>query len=154
MYGLTAAGQDLGGVMLAMGTWGERWIELAPEHVDPGMVLHSWCAWYLERDLLPDHRVVVRFDFPDQPKKANQLWILFDGDDSEVCRTDPGFHEDLVVQAESKALSEWHLGRIDWAHAIRSQRIQVTGPSRLARALPTWNRRSGWARIERVPPTN
>ena len=133
--------------MLAMGSWGERWLELAPEHLDPGVVLNSWVSWYLAHDLLPDRRVVVRFDFPDRPRKANQLWIIFDGDRSEICRTNPGYDEDLVVTSESLALSEWHLGRVEWTDAVRAGRIQVAGPPRWARELPTWNRRSGWARI-------
>jgi Predicted transcriptional regulators len=147
-YGLTKAGMDLQGVMLALGTWGERWMELAPEHLDPGVVLDSWCRWYLARDLLPDRRVTVRFDFPELTKKAGQLWILFDGERTEVCRTSPGFEEDLVVTADSGVLAEWHLGRVEWAAALRAGRIAVDGPTTLARALPTWNHRSGWARID------
>lgn len=89
-YGLTKAGRDLHGVMLALGSWGERWMELAPQHLDPGVVLNSWVRWYLARDVLPERRVTVRFDFPDRPKKAEQLWIVFDGERTEVCRTNPG----------------------------------------------------------------
>ncbi|MPZ92629.1 MAG: transcriptional regulator [Actinobacteria bacterium] len=59
LYGLTEAGKDLHGVMAAMGKWGERWLELAPEHVDPGMVLHSWIKWYLIHELLPDEGVSI-----------------------------------------------------------------------------------------------
>ena len=149
-YGLTPAGRDLHGVMLAMGTWGERWLELAPQHLDPGVVLDSWCRWYLDTDRLPSHRVVVRFDFPELTRKAAQLWIIFDGERSEVCRTNPGYSEDLVVRAGSRALADWHLGRIEWLDAIRSGDLEVTGPPRLARALPTWNRRSGWAHLDIV----
>jgi hypothetical protein len=147
VYGLTRAGEDLGGVMLALGTWGERWIEIAPQHRDPGMVLHAWCAWYLATDLLPPERVVVRFEFPDLASRGGTLWIVFDGERSEVCRQDPGFPESLFVTAESQALVEWHLGRLEWGQAVRSGRIVVDGPPRLARALPTWSRRSGWARL-------
>jgi DNA-binding HxlR family transcriptional regulator len=151
VYALTEAGQDLGEVMVAMGRWGERWMRLAPEHLDPGVVLHSWITWYLAQERLPKRRVVVRFEFPDQPIKANRLWIIFDGEESEVCRTDPAFDEDLIVSAESRALAEWHLGRIEWAAATRSGRIQVSGAPQLARALPTWNHRSAWGRMERAP---
>ena len=150
-YALTGAGKDLGGVMLAMGSWGERWLELAPEHLDPGVVLNSWVSWYLARELLPAHRVVVRFDFPDRPRKADQFWIIFDGERSEICRTNPGFDEDLVVTSESLALSEWHLGRVEWTDAVQAGRIQLAGPPRWARELPTWNRRSGWARLDIRP---
>ena len=146
LYRPTEAGRDLAGVMAAMGTWGERWIELAPEHLDPGMVLHSWCHWYLERDRLPHHRVVAEFRFPDLPKKGGTLWLLFDGERSEVCQKHPGFEIDVYVEARSRALAEWHLGRIEWSDGLRDGTIVVTGPSGLAKALPTWNRRSAAAR--------
>ena len=148
IYTPTDAGRDLGQVMLALGTWGERWIELAPEHLDPGVVLESWVRLYLDYDRLPDRRVVVRFEFPDLPIKGNELWCIFNGTQSEVCRTHPGFTEDLVARIESRALSEWHLGHITWGEAIRDHRIQVTGPPTLARALPTWNKQSRWAQLD------
>lgn len=146
-YGLTEAGEDVRNVMLAMGSWGERWLELAPEHLDPGVVLNSWVSWYLAHDLLPDRRVVVRFDFPDRSRKAGQLWIIFQGDRTEVCRTHPGYDEDLIVTSDSLTLAEWHLGRVAWRDALRTGRIKIAGPTRLARELPRWNRRSGWARL-------
>ena len=146
-YGLTEAGQDLNAVMLALGTWGERWIEMTPRHTDPGVVLESWCRWYLAADKLPPRRVTARFDFPDQRRKIEQLWIVFDGDRTEVCRTHPGFDEDVVVTIDSRALAEWHLGRLAWGEGLRSGRIVVAGPRALARALPTWNRLSGWAHL-------
>lgn len=148
IYTPTEAGRDLGPVMLALGTWGERWIELAREHVDPGVVLESWVRFYLDHDRLPDRRVVVRFEFPDQPVKGNELWCIFNGTESEVCRTHPGFPEDLVARIESRALSEWHLGRITWADAVKDHRIEVSGPPALVRALPTWNKQSRWAQLD------
>ena len=150
LYQLSDSGRDLWDVIIAVGTWGQRWLELAPEHVDPGVVLWSWCNWYLEHDLLPDHRVVIRFQFPDQPKASRRLWLLLDGDQSEVCRTDPGLEDDLIVEAESMALAEWHLGLVEWDEAVRSRRIRVSGSRPLARLLPTWNRRSRWVDVEPV----
>jgi DNA-binding MarR family transcriptional regulator len=144
-YHLTEAGKDLAAVMQALGTWGERWMELAPEHLDPGVVLHSWVNWYLAMERLPERRVVVRFQFPGLPRKGAELWIIFDGERSEVCRKDPGFEVELFVQAEPAALAEWHLGRIEWTDALRAERIRVLGPASLARALPTWNHRSAAA---------
>jgi DNA-binding HxlR family transcriptional regulator len=148
-YRPTEAGRDLAGVMAALGTWGERWMELAPEHLDPGVVLHSWCSWYLDRARLPATRVVAQFAFPDQPRKGGLLWVIFDVDHAEVCQHHPGFEVDVYVQAESRALAEWHLGRLEWAEAIRTERIQVSGVRALTRALPTWNRRSEAARAGR-----
>ena len=147
-YALTKAGSDLNGVMLAMGTWGERWLELGPPHLDPGVVLDSWIRWYLARENLPDRRVVVRFDLPDRPRKADQLWIIFNGEQSEVCRTNPGYDEDLVVRASSNALRRVASRADRMGDALRSGDIDVAGPPRLARELPTWNHRSGWARLD------
>jgi len=152
VYDLTPAGDALRPVMFVLGSWGERWMELAPEHLDPGVVLDSWRRWYLAGDHLPPERVVVRFDFPERARKSNQLWMIFDGPRTEVCRTYPGYVEDVIVSADSGALAEWHLGRIEWDDAVRSGRITVTGAPRLARALPTWNRRSGWAHVDGIRP--
>lgn len=147
LYRPTKAGADLAPVLMAMGTWAERWFELDPADSDPGFLLHNWCRRYLAREELPDARVVVRFDFIDQPPRHRRLWMVFDGDRSEVCLTNPGYAEDLVVTAESTALAEWHLGRIEWNAALRAHRIRVSGRRDLARALPTWNQRSVWAAV-------
>jgi hypothetical protein len=139
-------------VMAALGTWGERWTELAPEHLDHGMVLGSWVTRFLARERLPERRVVVQFDFPGHPKKGSRAWIIVDGERSEVCQIYPGFEVDLFVEAEPRALIEWHLGRITWVDAVRADRIRVRGPSKLARALPTWNHLSPAAHIKDARP--
>jgi hypothetical protein len=72
------------------------------------------------------------------------MWVIFDQENSEVCRDYPGYEEDLIVTAESVALAEWHLGRLEWRQAVATGRVTVTGIPRLARALPNWNRRSVW----------
>ena len=143
-YQLTGPGEDLAGVVNAMGVWGERWLDVTPQHADPLYFLNSWVNVYLDRDALPDHRVVARFDFNDQPKRVTRVWAIFDKSHPEVCSDDPGFPEDLIVRGEAVALAEWHLGRIEWTQAISSGRITVDGIPRLRRALPTWNRRSRW----------
>jgi DNA-binding HxlR family transcriptional regulator len=147
LYHLTEAGRDLKELLYTLGTWGERWLDLAPEDADPYVVLWTWCEWYLERERLPDQRVVVQFEFPDQPLSSRWFWVVFDGERSEVCRKDPGFEVDLVVEAESIALAEWHLGRVAWKDILRAGRIRVDGSRRLGQMLPTWNRRSAFAGV-------
>ncbi len=146
-YHPSEAGRDLAAVMAALGTWGERWMELAPEHLDPGVTLHSWVRFYLEHDRLPKRRVVVQFDFRDIPRRGSRLWVIFDGDSSEVCQRHPAYEIDLFVEADARALVEWHLGRIEWVDALRQERIRVHGSPALAKALPTWNRRSPAAQV-------
>jgi DNA-binding HxlR family transcriptional regulator len=139
LYEPTAAGRDLAGVLEAIGGWAERWTELTTEHSDPEIVLWSWCQEFLRRDLLPDRRVVVRFDFSFGGRKARG-WLLIEAREGELCRVDPGFGDDLVVTiTDPLAFTYWHMGRVEWAAALRSGGIQVSGPRALSRALPTWN---------------
>ena len=145
VYTLTEPGEDLAMVINAMGVWGERWLEVTPQHADPLYFLNSWINTYLNHDALPEQHVVVRFDFTDQPPKASPMWVIFDRHHPEVCRRNPGYEEDLIVNAESVALAEWHLGRAEWARLVADGRVTVTGVPRLAKALPTWNQRSLWA---------
>lgn len=141
VYKLTEAGHDLHDVLWALHDWGEKWLELGDEHTNPALVLWAWCTAYLARERLPDERVVVRFEFADQPPAAWRLWILIEDHDAEVCKHHPGFDEDLVVRTDARTFALWHMKHIEWADALRSGRIQVTGPRSLAEALPTWNRR-------------
>jgi DNA-binding HxlR family transcriptional regulator len=139
LYEPTAAGQDLLPVLHALGGWAERWTQLTTRHADPEMVLWSWCQEFLRRDLLPDRRVVVRFDFLFGGRKTRG-WLLIEGREGELCRVDPGFGDDLVVTiTDPLTFTHWHMGRVDWAAALRSGGIQVSGPRDLRRALPTWN---------------
>ncbi len=147
IYQLSEAGRELGKVLLALGAWGERWLELGDEHTNPALVLWAWCTVYLERERLPRRRVVVRFDFADQPPDSRRLWLLVENGDAEVCKHHPGFEEDLIVETDSKTLVHWHLRRIEWADALRSGRIRVKGPPSLARGLPDWNRRHASANV-------
>lgn len=144
-YELTEAGAELSEVMEAMGRWGARWLQIQPSHTNPDVVLWSWTTNALAVDRLPDHRVVVRFVFDDQPVRRRRYWLLFDRPDAEVCLKPPGPEEDLVVEAESLSLARWHAGAIEWDHAIRAGGITVHGPADLARQLPTWNNRSSFA---------
>jgi DNA-binding HxlR family transcriptional regulator len=141
-YQLTEAGRDLWDVIMALRAWGERWLEIGDEHTNPSLVLWAWCTVYLDRDRLPPGRIVVRFEFVDQPPGNRRLWLLVDRGDAEVCRHDTGVDEDVIVETDAKTFVRWHLQQIEWADAVRSGHIRVTGSRWVAQALPTWNRRS------------
>jgi hypothetical protein len=101
----------------------------------------------LRRERLPERRVVVRFDFTGW-QRPERYWLLLERADTEICKEDPGFDEDLFVEAEAEAFVLWHLGRLTWAEATRNRRIQLHGPSSLVRAFPTWNGRSMFAHVK------
>ncbi len=154
-YELTQAGRQLWPVLQAIGDWGMRWLQLAPATTSPDVVLWAWATAYLERDRLPDRRVLVRFEFAGQPPPRQQLWLLIDDGRAEVCHKHPGFDDDLVVCVRNpRAFAAWHLGLVQWSDALRAGDIHVTGPRHLARALPTWNRRRqpAQASLQRAQP--
>jgi DNA-binding HxlR family transcriptional regulator len=139
LYEPTPAGRDLQGVLNALAGWVDRWMEMTFDHADPDVVLWSWCQSFVRRDLLPDRRVVVRFDFARGGRRV-RIWQLIEDREIELCRFDPRFGDDLVVRIEDPlTFARWHMGQVDWAAALRSGGIQVSGSRELSRALPTWN---------------
>jgi DNA-binding HxlR family transcriptional regulator len=150
-YELTPAGRDLYQVCGSLGEWGARWLEIAPEHLDPFVALWSMCN-ALRRDRLPDRRVVIRFDFTGRARHE-RYWLLIDHGDTEICKEYPGLDEDLYITADAEAFVKWHAGQASWAAAVRNRRIQLHGPSQLVRAFPTWNARSAFAHIQPVSRT-
>ena len=171
-YELTSAGHDLFTVCQSLGEWGARWLEIAPENLDPFVALWSMCH-ALRRDRLPDRRVVIRFDFLARRSAPRDLstearsakveggtgrphreryWLLIELGDTEICKTNPGLDEDLYITAEAEAFVKWHAGQLTWAQATREGRIQLDGLPSLVRAFPTWNARSMFAHIRPVSP--
>ena len=147
-YELTPAGRELFKVCGTLGEWGARWLEMAPQHLDPFVGLWSMCN-ALRRDRLPKRRLVVRFDFTGRPQKE-RYWLLIEHGDTEICKTRPGFDEDLFVTADAEAFVKWHAGQLSWIDATRSGRIQLHGLAWIVRAFPTWNARSAFAHIRPV----
>jgi DNA-binding HxlR family transcriptional regulator len=145
-YELTSAGQDLFKVCQSLGEWGARWLEFAPEHLDPFVALWSMCN-ALRRDQLPDRRIVIRFDFTAS-RPHERYWLLIERGETEICKQYPGLDEDLYVTADAEAFVKWHAGQLSWAQATREARIELDGPAWLVRAFPTWNARSMFAHIK------
>jgi hypothetical protein len=125
-----------------MAAWGERWVERQKEHSDPAFVLWAWVHVHLRRERLPRDRVVVMFEFPDQPPARRRFWMLVEDGNAELCHSDPGFDADLEVIARSEVFTRWHVGEIEWNAALRNGGIRVVGARSLVRALPTWNDRA------------
>lgn len=137
-YEPTPAAEAMWPVLRALGDWAQQWTELTSDHADPDAVLWSWAQSYLRRDLLPERRVVVRFEFHSRGRRT--VWLLVERGGAEICRFDPGFGDDVTVRINNSiAFTRWHLGDIEWADAVRSGAITVEGPRDLRRALPTWN---------------
>lgn len=142
-YSLTAAGWELHAVCDALGTWGARWLEVAPKELDPGIVLWA-VAKCMDRTALPDERVVVRFDLRGM---SQRFWLLVQQPEPELCRKHPGYEEDVIVTADPAGLAEWHMGRLSWRQATSRGLIDVAGPPRLTRAFARWGGQTPFAGV-------
>lgn len=146
LYALTEAGHDLQPVCDALGTWGARWLDVAPAGLDPGIVLWA-VAKCMAKDALPDHRIVVRFDLRGY---AKTFWLLVQQPEPELCRKHPGFEEDLVVRTDPETLARWHMGRTSLREATREGRMHFEGVPRVVRAFSRWGGQTPFANVRPV----
>jgi DNA-binding HxlR family transcriptional regulator len=144
-YYLTPAGQELAEVVLQMGTWGARWLDLAPADYDAGLVLWAW-AKCVDASRLPAHRVVVRFGVSDDPNK--HFWMLLQHPEPEICVKNPDLDEDLIVATDTVTLTDIHRGRLGFARAAKDGRLTVCGPLNLVKGFPTWGGLSHYATVK------
>lgn len=144
LYYLTPRGQDLKSVCDAMGNWGARWLEIRPEHIDPGYVLWA-TSRLIDKERLPNTKTIVRVDLRDQPRL--KFWLLLQHPQPELCTTYPGVPEDLVVTTDSETLVNWHLRKLSYEEAVEQRLIEVEGPRHLADAFPSWVRPSPFAHV-------
>ena len=84
LYEPTEAGRELSEVMLALQHWGSKWATLTPEHAHPGVVLWGWVTFGLDRDRLPQRRVLVRFDYPTLSGPGRRGWLLIERGDGPL----------------------------------------------------------------------
>jgi DNA-binding HxlR family transcriptional regulator len=141
LYQLTDAGRDLATVVGELATWADRWVDIRPEHTEPGFALWVWSQVQLNRDALPDRRTVVAFRFPDQRPNNRYYWLLLEDGRAEVCYEDPGDEPAAEVVAESGAFIDWHRGALPWSAALRTRAIQIHGHRSIVESFPNWNLR-------------
>jgi len=147
-YHLSEAGKDLKTVIETPGAWGVRWAfgEPRPEELDAGLLI--WRIHQrINRELLPERRTVVEFDFTGP--RGRRVWLLLEPREVSVCVTPPGFDSDLIVRADLAFFYRVWLGHIEYDAAIRCRSMVVEGLPALAKQLPQWFMWSPMARFVR-----
>ena len=139
-YHLSEAGRDLKSVIESRGAWGVRWAfgDPRPEELDAGLLI--WRIHQrIDRELLPDRRTVIEFDFTGASRTKGVA----------VCVTPPGFDSDLIVRSNLALFYRVWLGHIEYDAAVRCREVVVEGPPVLAKQLPRWFMWSPMARFVR-----
>jgi DNA-binding HxlR family transcriptional regulator len=138
-YTLTESGRELKPILLALGTWGQRWARTRfdAKDLDPSMLM-----WDIHRTMKTDyfglHRIVLLFEFKDYISKFRCWWLVVDKGEVDVCMKDPGHEIDLQVSTDLKTLTGIWLGEISYNKAIRGNRLTMTGPVQLKRDISKW----------------
>jgi DNA-binding HxlR family transcriptional regulator len=152
-YRLTEAGQELGEVVVHLGTWGARWTAPARrDRLDAKLL-----TWDMRRriavDKLPGKRVVVRFDFRGVPvghKAPKTYWLVLERPDVDLCIIEPGFEVDIFVDADLASLTKVWLGELPIRQAIREGGIKLAGDRQGVRDFPSWLLLSTLAAVPRA----
>ena len=142
-YWLTSTGDALRPIVDVLGKWGlahaRAWLK--PNDFDPTIVM-----WALrkrtDRDALPDHRVIVRFEFAGLPAthaKFRILWLILERSDVDICMKDPGFPIDLTFAGNIRDFVALCLGYVEWRDVGRTT-LRVEGNRELVKQLPIWLR--------------
>jgi DNA-binding HxlR family transcriptional regulator len=139
-YVLTEAGQDLTDVVMAIGEWGQKWVETKPslENTDAGLLM-----WDMRRsiviDKMPARRITVQFIYSDLPDANSSFWMLCDPENgADLCMVDPGFDVDLFVHCDLRTMTAIWMG-LDNVQAARSQdRLTLVGDADVAKGMQHW----------------
>jgi DNA-binding HxlR family transcriptional regulator len=142
-YWLTPAGNAFRPVISELGHWG---LVHARDHVKPNDLDPTILLWGFRkranRDLLPDHRVVVRFEFSGVPANRTRfrlMWLLLERSGVDVCAKDPGFPVDLTMRGDVADFVKVYLGHVPWREAV-GKTLFIEGERDLVRHLPNWIR--------------
>ncbi|MGS0687228.1 winged helix-turn-helix transcriptional regulator [Nakamurella sp. GG22] len=136
-YQLTPAGEALTPIVWAIGHWAAEWNFGDPtdEECD-GLSL----LWRLHQHAvpakLPEQRTVVHVVLTGPGSAVG--WLCMEQRGITVCRDDPGYDVDLAVEADTRQMQRWLVGVAPFRDLVAKGDARLLGPSRLARAFPTW----------------
>lgn len=148
-YHLTTAGREFIPMVIALGTWGQRWSrrQLAEGEVDLGLLL-----WSLERSAdaaaFGKPQSLVQVEFTDQPKDKRLWWFINRDDACELCLEDPGFEVDLYLACSLPDMIYILRGDLALTPALSSGRLEAHGAAPARRALRAWLNLSPLAKIK------
>ncbi|MCV7200424.1 transcriptional regulator [Mycolicibacterium peregrinum] len=148
-YSLTPCGQELAGVVDALGAWGVRWIgELGEQDLDPHLLM-----WDMRRTIpiadWPRSRTTIAFVLDGVVPKSSRWWLTVSDGQADVCDFDPGYELAGTVRTDLRTLVEIWRGDVGWARAVLDGSVALSGSADVRRAIPKWLGQSTAATIPR-----
>jgi DNA-binding HxlR family transcriptional regulator len=152
-YRLTTAGEELRPLILGIGAWGQRWVEsrLSLRNLDPSLLM-----WDIRRNFEPEPQPVSRMTIQFRYRQARELlqdwWLVVHKDDIDLCKFDPGFDVDVLIDADLRSMTAVWMGLTPLPDAIASGHIRFDGSPRLSRQVQSWLKLSVFANEPRRVP--
>lgn len=150
-YHLTQAGHELGAIVDAFGSWGQKWIksESSLENLDVNLLM-----WDMRRNLdstpLPDKRTVIEFFYTDLPVSQRRWWLVVEPDGGvDLCFYDPGFDIDLYLTTDLRTMTSIWMGATTVAEV--GSKVKLSGPRNITSSIQAWLGLSPFARREKPP---
>jgi DNA-binding HxlR family transcriptional regulator len=147
-YHLTRSGHELNAVVMAIGTWGQRWIEttLSLKNLDPSLLM-----WDMRRNIdptpIPKRRCVVQFQYPELSAARRDWWLVVEpSKDVDLCSVDPGFDVDLYVTSDLRTMTAVWMGLTSVREAVSNGKVLLTGNRQLAEDMQVWLKLSPFAK--------
>jgi DNA-binding HxlR family transcriptional regulator len=151
-YVRTQMAIDLEPAMDALSIWAQRNID-ADVALATNDVAHMMWEYgkMLRTENLPQRRVVVRFNFSDEPGTYKTYYLLAEpGTPCSVCVSIPDLDVDLYVELSKISLNAIFYGRSTVAREVEAGRMYVSGDALLQRTMPEWLPRSSYASVEGI----
>jgi DNA-binding HxlR family transcriptional regulator len=150
-YHLTPAGEELREVVMALGFWGQQWVdtEHSLKKLDPSLLM-----WDMRRHLDPTpmvaRRSTILFHYPELPPSRQRYWLVVDGREVDICSTDPGFEIDLYVECSLRTMTAIWMGMTTVRGEVKEGRLEIDGDPLLAASMQQWLGLSPFARERSV----
>ena len=138
-YRLTAAGEELRDIVMALGKWGHRWVDSqhALQKLDPSLLM-----WDMRRNLdptpIPPRRFTIRFRYPELPAGRRAYWLVVEKSDVDLCREDPGHEVDLYVETSVRIMTMVWMGLTTIRAERDAGRLHLEGDAQAAKSMQQW----------------
>lgn len=148
-YHLTESGREFIPLVVALGTWGQRWSrrQLVKGEIDLGLLV-----WSLERSANPTAfgrtPSLVQVEFTDQPKDKRLWWFVNRAEGCELCLEDPGLEVDLYLACTLPDMIYIVRGDLALPRALSSGRLEAIGTAKARKALGRWLNLSPLAKVK------
>ncbi len=146
-YHMTRAGHDVKAVVVAVGTWGKRWVESKSslKNLDPSLLM-----WDMRRNInpvpIPKRRNVIQFMYPELPAAQRYWWLVVEPNkEVDLCSIDPGFDVDLYISTDLRTMTSVWMGWKPIGAAISDGDITMTGNRQFSDTIQTWLKLSPFA---------